>query len=76
MEIFTLVPLIIMVTVGFWRRNPAVLILAGAVAGFDGFYWYDTYTTPRGMTEGISLVAFGLVCWGTAYRYMFFREGE
>lgn len=61
---------------GFWKPNPLPFMLAAGSSIILGFYWYDVYTNNMGLTMGLMLIAYGLVCVGYAYRCIFWRERE
>jgi len=58
----------------FWRSNaPLFMVTAGASLIF-GFYWYDAFTTNLGLAMGLMLIAYSLVCFGFAFRMIFWRD--
>lgn len=58
----------------FWRSNALLFMLTAGIALMLGLYWYDAYTTNLGLTMGLMLIAYSLVCLGLAFRYIFWRE--
>lgn len=58
----------------FWKLSAPLFMVAAGVSFMTGFYWYDAYTTNIGLTVGLMLAAYGLVCIGFAFRCIFWRE--
>ena len=58
----------------FWRFNALLFMLAGGASLMVGLQWYDVYTTPAGLTIGLMLIAYALVCIGFAFRCIFWRD--
>ena len=59
---------------GFWRPNPVLFMLAAAASITTGLYWFDVYTTDIGLSIGLALIAYGLLCVGLAFKCIFWRE--
>lgn len=74
MNLVELLPVTILAVASFWLRNPAILMITGAVAVFTGFSYYDNYVTNTGLTMGLCFMVFGLVCWGYAFREIFWKR--
>lgn len=60
--------------VAFWKHNALMFLLAAGASLMTGFYWYDTYTNNLGLSIGILLIAYSLVCFGFALGCIFWRE--
>jgi len=56
--------------------NAVFWVVAGVMAIFTGFYWYDRFVDNLGLTFGICFVLYGLNCFGVAYRRMFVRKND
>jgi len=69
-----LTPVAFFSVLAFWRPNTVLFMLAGAVSLFTGLYWYDTFNTPLGMTVALCLVAYCLLCFGYAFRNIFWKS--
>lgn len=74
MEIAELIPLIMFSALAFWRPNPVLFMLTGAVALFYGFYWFDAYMTNLALTVSLVLFAYAFLCLGLALRLIFWYE--
>ena len=59
---------------GFWRPNPLSFMLAAGSSLMLGLYWYDVYTNNLGLTIGLMLIVYSLVCAGFAFKCIFWRE--
>lgn len=59
----------------FWKYNAVLfMLLAGASIVF-GLYWFDALTTNLGLSLGLMLIAYSLVCIGFAF-VCIFRRGR
>lgn len=69
----------LMVLIGFsflafkWFNGLLFMMVAG-VALVLGLYWYDAFTTNIGLTIGLVLIGYGIVCAGLALRCLFWKE--
>ena len=63
---------------GFWKANPLPFMLAAGSSIILGCYWYDIYTNHLGLTMGLMLMVYGLICVGYAFRCIFWgnKVGE
>lgn len=59
---------------GFWRPNPLPFMMAAGASLMLGLYWYDVYTTNIGLTIGLMLIAYSLVCIGFAFMCIFWKD--
>lgn len=75
-EFTQFLPVVFFSAMAFWKTNPVLFMLAGGTAVFNGFYWYDQYTTFLGLAIGLCLIAYALLCFGYAFRYIFWRESS
>lgn len=75
MELVQLIPMMFFTALAFWKPNPVPFMLAGACAFFNGLAWYDTQGTHEALAIGLTLIAFCFVCWGFAFKLIFWREG-
>jgi len=74
MTVVELLPLGIFSGVAFWKPNPVLFILNGAVSIFTGLRWYDLDTSPFGLAIGLAFVVYALYSFALAYRMMFYSE--
>lgn len=58
------------------EKNAILWIIAGAMAAFTGFYWYDTFVTNLGLAFGLCFLIYSLTCFSIAFRLMFSRKNE
>jgi hypothetical protein len=60
------------------ENNAVLWLIAGGMAVFTGFYWFDTFVTNLGLAFGICFLVYGLTCFSIAFRKMFerFRRGD
>jgi len=58
----------------FWRFNALLFMLLAGASLMFGFYWYDAFTTNLGLTLGLMMVAYALVCLALAFRCIFWRD--
>ena len=57
----------------FWKLNALLFMLAAGASLMTGLQWYDVYTTSTGLTIGLMLIAYSLVCIAFAFRCLFWR---
>ena len=57
------------------EKNAAMWVIAGAMAAFTGFYWFDTFETNLGLAFGICFLIYCLVCFSIAIRVMLTKKG-
>lgn len=67
-------PVVLFSSLAFWRPNALLFMLAAGTSLLVGLQWYDVYTTPTGLTIGLMLIAYSLVCVAFAFRCLFWRE--
>ena len=72
-------PVIIFSILAFWKENYFLFMFTCIVAHMTGFYAPDIIsgeyaTTPLGVTVGICLVMYGIVCAGWSFALIF--KGE
>jgi len=60
----------------FWKNNAALFMIAAGASIMLGLQWYDAYTTGTGLTMGLMLIAYALVCIAFAFRCIFWRNKE
>lgn len=46
----------------FWKYDALLFMITAGASVMTGFYWRDTYTNELGLSIGILLVVYGLVC--------------
>ena len=70
-----LLPVIFFSVLAFWRygrlSGALLFMLAGGVGIVTGFTWYDIYTTNWGLTVGLMLITYGIICIGFAFMCIF-----
>jgi len=74
--IIQFLPVAFFSVLAFWKSNAALFMLAGGISLLSGLYWYDQHSTPIGMGVGLSLIVYWLVCWGFAFKTVFWRGEE
>lgn len=72
--ILALAVVIFFSVMGFWRLNPLLFMLAAGSSLMLGLYWYDAFTDNLGLTIGLMLIVYSLVCAGFAFKCIFWRE--
>jgi len=72
--IIQFLPVAFFSVLAFWKNNVVLFMLTGGISLFVGLYWYDQTGTPVGMTISLSLIVYWLVCWGFAFRAVFWRS--
>lgn len=70
-----LIPLVLLSIIAWWRNQPVLFILSGALSLVTGLWWRSQYDSSLGMATALSLIAYWLLCWGMALRYLM-RSGE
>ena len=68
------IPLVLFSVLAFRVSDALLFMLAGGSSLMIGFRWYDLFTTNVGLSVGILLVAYSLVCLGFALQCIFWRE--
>lgn len=77
----TLIALILVSAIAFWRKGPALfmavifMVLSG-VALMLGLNWYDTYVNELGLAVSLGLLLYSLVCIGGAFGAIFWTGGD
>ena len=51
-----------------------MFMLTGGVSVAIGMLWFDTYDSIFGLAMALMLIAYALVCFGFAYRCIFWRK--
>lgn len=69
-----ILPLTIFSGIAFWKPNPILFILTGAIAIFTGLEYYNITPTNFGLAIGLSFVVYALYSWALAFRMMFYKE--
>ena len=82
MEIWgVLIPIMFLSALAWWRFNSIAFMLAGGLAIMTGLYAPDvissaSYTSPFDITIALTMICYGLCCWGFAFACMFWdKEG-
>jgi len=57
----------------FWKLDTLLFMLTAGASVMTGLYWRDTYTTNWGLTMGLMLIAYSIVCLGFALGCLFKR---
>lgn len=73
--LFALLILILFTAMAFWQRKTILFIISAAVSLIAGFYCYDYFVNPLGMTMALALLAYCFFCLGEAY-YIIARRRE
>lgn len=81
MEFITAVIILIALTVlAYWRGNPAIYMICAGIAMMSGLYAPDALKgldySSFGVSIGLMLIAYALICVGLAYGNMFRPKGE
>ena len=58
----------------FWKLNALLFMVAAGASLMTGFYWYDTYTNYLGLSIGLMLLAYSIVCLILAIGCLFKRR--
>jgi len=58
----------------YWRPSALLFMLAAGASLMVGLQWHDVYETDTGLSIGILLIAYALVCIGFAFKCLFWRE--
>ncbi len=59
--------------IAFWQYNALLFMIAGGSSIILGLYWFDVYTTNMGLTIGLMLILYSLVCIAFAFKCLFWR---
>ncbi len=46
----------------FWKYDALLFMLTAGTSVMTGFYWRDTYTNELGLSVGLMLIAYSLIC--------------
>ena len=46
----------------FWKYDALLFMITAGASVMTGLYWRDTYTTNIGLSIGILLIIYGLIC--------------
>ena len=76
MELIQFMPTMFFSALAFWKPSPVLFVLAGVCALFNGLNWYDAFGTHEALAISLMLIVYCLVCWGFAFRYIFWRETD
>ena len=76
MELIQLIPMMFFSALAFWKSNPVLFIMAGSCAFFNGLNWYDAFGTHEALAISLMLIVYCFICWGFAFKYIFWRETE
>jgi len=73
------IPLIFLSVLAWWWSNSVIFMITGGVAIMTGLYAPDVIspvssTSPFDITVTLSLIAYGLCCWGLAFACMFWSK--
>jgi len=71
--IIQFLPVAFFSVLAFWRSNAALFMLAGGGSLMIGLFWYDQHTDTIGLTIGLLLIAYSILCIGYAFRAVFWR---
>ena len=72
--VFAGLALVFLSFMAFWKLNALLFMLAGGASLMVGLQWYDVYTTSTGLTIGLMLIAYALVCIAFAFRCLLWGE--
>ena len=61
-------------TFAFWRKNAVLFMLTAGASIMTGLYWFDVYTTDIGLSISLMIIAYGLLCVGLAFAFIFWRQ--
>jgi len=59
---------------GYWRQNPLPFMLAAGASIMLGLEWFDVYGTSTGLSISLLLIAYCFVCFGYAFRLIFWKD--
>lgn len=76
-----IIPLIVLSSLAFWKENAVLFLLVSGVAMMTGLYSPDILgglnnSSPLGISIGLMLIGFSLLCCGWAFRLMFWRGAK
>lgn len=76
MSVVYIIPLLIVSILAFWKEHAAMFMIVCGVAVMTGLYCPDMIGTypELGISIGLSIIAFGLLCAGWSFRLMFWSE--
>jgi len=72
--IIQFLPVAFFSVLAFWKSNAVLFMLTAGGALMMGLYWYDQHTTTIGLTTGLLLIAYSILCLGFAFRAVFWRN--
>ena len=72
--------LALMSVLAIWSQNHVLFMIVAGLAIMTGLYAPDIIsgdyaTTPLGISIGLTMIAYSLLCCGWAFRLMFWKEG-
>jgi len=68
------IPLILISVLAFWKENAVLFMVAAGLAIMTGLYSPDLISGNLGISAGLMLIMYSLVCCGLALRMMFWKE--
>ena len=74
--IVAIMPLALFSTLAFYKPSALLFMLIAGGSLMLGLSWFDTYTTNLGLTIGLMMIGYCFVCFGFAFRCIFWPSGE
>jgi len=74
--LIAIIPVALFSALAFWKLSSLLFMLVAGGSLILGLAWYDAYTTELGLTIGMILIGYSLVCLGFAFRCIFWVEEE
>ncbi len=73
-SIISLIPFTFFGILAYWKLNTVLFLITGGTAMMTGLYWYEIFTSDIGISVALLVIAFGLVCFGFAFKLIFWKE--
>ena len=74
--IVAIIPLALFSALAFWKSSALLFMLIAGGSLIVGLTWYDIYTTDLGLTIGMVMIGYALVCLGFALSCILWTESE
>lgn len=74
--LIAIIPIALFSALAFWKPTAPLFMLVAGGSLIIGLTWYDAYTTNLGLTIGMMMIGYSLVCLGFAVKCIFWRESE
>jgi len=69
-------PTVFLSIMAFWKQKAVLFLLAAAAAIVAGLAWRPEFPGYAGLTNGLVLIGYGIVCLGFALKHMIWGKDD